>query len=202
MVQPTQKGKVQRPVSTGNEISRAVQTATMTDVRQSLDWFFKHIKTLSNRAHRRVNKNVFKPGADPFIGGMFFFQYDPKTKDTLPYYDKFPLVIPFGIYGDGFIGLNIHYLPPGARGALLDRLAHYKTKSKSSYTYMRISYKLLLAAVSTSLFQPCIHRYLTNHIRSDVVMVQPEYWKKAALLPVQQFQKAGSRKIWRAGQQR
>ena len=29
-----------------------------------------------------------------FIGRMYFYYYDPKTKDSLPYYDTFPLVIP------------------------------------------------------------------------------------------------------------
>ena len=54
----------------------------------------------------------------PSIGQMYMFQYDPKYKDVLPYYDRFPLVIPFeqtrrvGIaQGDGFYGLNLHYLP-------------------------------------------------------------------------------------------
>ena len=44
-----------------------------------------------------------------FIGRMYFYFYDPKTKDTLPYYDKFPLVIPIERYPDGFLGLNLHY---------------------------------------------------------------------------------------------
>jgi hypothetical protein len=44
-----------------------------------------------------------------FIGRMYFYYYDPKTKDTLPYYDKFPLVIPIERYSDGFLGLNLHF---------------------------------------------------------------------------------------------
>ena len=40
------------------------------------------------------------------IGRMYFYFYDPKTKDKLPYYDRFPLVIPIERYNDGFLGLN------------------------------------------------------------------------------------------------
>jgi hypothetical protein len=32
------------------------------------------------------------------IGRMYFYYYDPKTKDSLPYYDRFPLVIPIERY--------------------------------------------------------------------------------------------------------
>ena len=36
------------------------------------------------------------------IGKMYFYYYDPKTKDSMPYYDRFPLVIPIDQYSDGF----------------------------------------------------------------------------------------------------
>ena len=29
-----------------------------------------------------------------FVGKMYFYFYTPKLKDSLPYYDRFPLVIP------------------------------------------------------------------------------------------------------------
>ena len=58
-----------------------------------------------------------------FIGHMYFFFYDPKTKDKLPYYDRFPLVIPIQKYNDGFLGVNLHYIHPKHRIILLDKLA-------------------------------------------------------------------------------
>ena len=59
------------------------------------------------------------------IGKMYFFIYDPKTKEKLPYYDLFPLVIPIGEYSGkskGFLGLNLHYVHPKNRIELLDKL--------------------------------------------------------------------------------
>ena len=50
---------------------------------------------------------------------MFF--YDPKFKKTLPYYDTFPLVLPLETYNDGFLGINMHYLPIPLRVNLLDQ---------------------------------------------------------------------------------
>ena len=40
------------------------------------------------------------------IGKMYFYFYDPKTKDSLPYYDRFPLVIPIERYSDGFLEIG------------------------------------------------------------------------------------------------
>ena len=40
-------------------------------------------------------------------GNMYMFFYDPKTKDKLPYYDRFPLVFPFRKTENGFMGLNL-----------------------------------------------------------------------------------------------
>ena len=43
---------------------------------------------------KRINaRRTFKKGGRRIIGSMQMFFYDPKYKDTLPYYDKFPLAI-------------------------------------------------------------------------------------------------------------
>ncbi len=57
------------------------------------------------------------------IGKMYFYFYDPKTKESMPYYDQFPLVIPIEKYNDGFLGLNLHYIHPKHRMILLDKLS-------------------------------------------------------------------------------
>ncbi len=65
-----------------------------------------------------------------FIGRMYTYQYDPKLKDVLPVWDKFPLVIPIEMYSDGFLGLNLHYLDPYSRLILLDRLGDFINNDK------------------------------------------------------------------------
>ena len=65
------------------------------------------------------------------VGKMYFYFYDPKTKEKMKYYDRFPLVIPIERYNDGFLGLNLHYIHPKQRIALLDKLSvtTYVTKT-------------------------------------------------------------------------
>lgn len=114
--------------------------------------------------------------------------YLPKYKDKLPYWDKFPLVIPFGVEADSFIGLNLHYLPTAERVKLLTFLQKHKTK-KTTRQYMSLSYSVIKAAAHSDLFKPCVHRYLKSHLRSRLVKVDHESWENVAVLPVQQFQK-------------
>jgi hypothetical protein len=165
--------------------SRAAQKA-------SLDWFFKTIKQSRND----YKSGSFTSNEHPFIGGMFHFLYDPKHKATLKYYDTFPLVIPIGIYPDGFLGLNLHYLPPIMRAKLLDALIEKYKKSTSARTYMAVSYDLLKSTEDHKLFKPCIHRYLTDHMRSAAVMVTPDLWEEVAFLPTWKFEKATHREVW------
>lgn len=184
-------------------IEKKVRTATRKDLDSALAWFFAEIKGelgADGRAKsrlRRIPDKAFRPSRDAFIGGLFFYVYDAKWKDELPYWDQFPLVIPITTYPDGFLGLNLHYLPPIGRAKLLDILAKYKRRAATPRAYMKVSYELLKGVVDSKLFQPCIHRYLTTHIRSNLVKVSDEYWDRAALLPVQKFTGATDRQVWK-----
>ena len=81
-------------------------------------------------------------------GNLYMFGYDPKLKETLPYYDKFPLVFPYASVPGGFMGLNMHYLPYQLRIRLLDRLMVFKNNDKMDGT-TRIKYSwALIAGVS------------------------------------------------------
>ena len=59
---------------------------------------------------------------------MFF--YDPKIKRKLPYYDRFPLVLPIETYSNGFLGINFHYLSIPMRIRLLDRIMKFSNNDK------------------------------------------------------------------------
>ncbi len=132
-----------------------------------------------------------------FIGHMYFFFYDPKTKDKLPYYDRFPLVIPIQKYKDGFLGLNLHYIHPKHRIILLDKLSQFASnKNYDMQTKLKLSYQTLSAFSRAYEATPCIKRYLANHIESRFVEIFADEWDIAALLPVEQFEKASANKVW------
>ena len=64
--------------------------------KQSRDWFRKKLGAMG-----KVNRNQLMRDeqvklvnkSQPLIGSMNMFFYDPKHKDTLPYYDRFPLSV-------------------------------------------------------------------------------------------------------------
>ena len=61
--------------------------------REARDWLKSQVKSL--RPNRRtMMRDVENLRNKTMIGRMYFFFYDPKTKETLPYYDRFPLVLP------------------------------------------------------------------------------------------------------------
>lgn len=132
-----------------------------------------------------------------FIGHMYFFYYDPKTKDTLPYYDRFPLVIPIQKYRDGFLGLNLHYIHPKHRIILLDKLSSFTSNDNFDMkTRFRLSYQTLVSFSMAYEATPCIKRYLANHVESRFLEIFADEWDIAALLPVEQFEKASTSKVW------
>jgi hypothetical protein len=131
------------------------------------------------------------------IGRMYFYYYDPKTKDQLKYYDKFPLVIPIERYGDGFLGLNLHYVEPKVRFILLDKLSTYtNNKMYDETTRLRLSYQTLKSASSIFEATPCIKRYLYSHVQSRFLEIDANEWDIAAILPVESFEKKSKEHVF------
>jgi hypothetical protein len=131
------------------------------------------------------------------IGRMYFFYYDPKMKESLPYYDRFPLVIPIEQYQDGFLGLNLHYIHPKQRLLLLDELSEFANNSKyDSSTKLRLSYDLLRRTGAAYQATPCIKRYLFTHVESRFLEITADEWDLACLLPLENFQKASASKVY------
>jgi hypothetical protein len=154
-------------------------------------------RDIRNEKHRYVDKYTLGINTKFKLGGLYFFFYNPKLKDDLPYYDVFPMVIPIEKYGDGFLGLNLHYLPIRYRQILLQKmkpLAIYDEQDE--FKRLRVSYDILNASRRYKEFRPCIKRYLNTNIKSRVMAVSPEEWDVALYLPVHQFKKAPATDVW------
>ena len=154
----------------------------------SIDWFNEETKETVKGGKDDPTKR-FENRGFPVVGDMYMFVYDPKHKATLPFYDKFPLVLPVEYYGDGFLGINLHYLPPGERMGLFQSLQTIATNDKyNKSTKLNISYKLLKAFSSRFAgHQECVKRYLYGHVRSQFRYVNPADWSKVVMLPLQRW---------------
>lgn len=160
---------------------------------KSTQWYKDKIKEFGKpgaldliRDGKRNNK--------PFYGKLNMFFYNPKFKKKLPYYDTFPLVLPLETYSDGFLGLNLHYLPIPLRIKLLDRLVDYSNNTQfDESTRLIVNYSKLK---KIKLIQPTIHKYLAGHVQSQFRRIDADEFTVATLLPVQRFKKATAKEVW------
>jgi hypothetical protein len=159
------------------------------------DWLLSKVASLSaNRAALMQDGNLKDKS---MIGRMYFYFYDPKTKDMLPYYDRFPLVIPIEQYSDGFLGLNLHYISPRQRFLLLDNLSVFLSNHKyDETTRFTMSYDTLKNAANAFEGIPCIKRYLYKNIRSRFLEISADEWDIAALIPYEYFNGATKNRVW------
>ena len=167
-----------------------------TGTNNARNWLRAKVKELTPTS-RALMADRDRLKSNSTIGKMYFYFYDPKTKDTLPYYDRFPLVIPIESYKDGFLGLNLHYIHPKQRLILLDKLSETATNDKfDSKTKLRVSYSYLAGASKAFEATPCIKRYLYTHIQSRFLEISADEWDIAAMLPVETFVGATTSKVY------
>ena len=132
------------------------------------------------------------------VGRMYMFAYDPKTKDDLPYYDKFPLIFPFRRVQGGFYGINMHYLPHMLRARLMDNLYTLANNTnKDDTTKLRLSYQLLDSAAKFRYFKPCVKHYLNTQVKSRFLWIPANQWETALFLPLERFTGATKQQVWR-----
>ena len=164
--------------------------------QKARSWLRQKISSL-NPTSRSLMQDRIRLRDNSVIGKMYFFFYDPKLKDSLPYYDRFPLVIPIERYQNGFLGLNLHYIHPKQRIILLDNLS--STLNNANYnetTKLKINYDYLSRASRAFQAMPCIKRYLYSNITSRFLEISADEWDIAALLPVENFMGANSTKVY------
>ena len=176
----------------------AFRAGIKTRTPESEEWFMKKVKELAIPARKALLKDeALTKKTKVLPGDMIMCFYDPKTKDDLPYYDRFPLTIVVGPAKDGFYGLNLHYINPIARARLVNelfKLAPKTLKPNSRITKMR--YDLLNGVKKYKEYEPCFKRYLMPHVKSQMSKVPMTDWETAIYLPVQQFKKKGTSKVW------
>lgn len=174
---------------------------TDTNTADARNWFrssARKINTVNDKRIMTDKERLTNKMTRYSIGRMFMFYYDPKTKDQLPYWDRFPLIFPIELYPDGFLGINLHYIPPLMRARLMNAL--YLTTNNKLFddtTRLRINYNILKSASRFKYFQPCVKRYLFSHVRSRYYYVAPNEWDMALMLPTERFVGAQKAKVFR-----
>lgn len=160
---------------------------------KSTEWYRDKIKEFGTPTSLDLIRDG-KRDTRPFYGKLNMFLYDPKFKKQLPYYDTFPLVLPLEMYPDGFLGINMHYLPIPLRIRLLDRLVDYTNNTKFDESTRIVADYSQLKKIPV--LKPTLKRYLSGHTKSQFRRVDADEFTIATLLPVQRFKKENETKVW------
>mgnify|MGYP001195359280 FL=1 len=155
-------------------------------IRKSVDWYRKNVADLSNRITAAALMRSGKLNGIPSKGRLNFFFYDPKYKQVLPLYDRFPLVLPLETIPGGFMGMNFHYIRPVQRISLLNNLQRYASGGMKSTTRIDATYD---GIKNVRIARNTIKKYLYSHVRSSFLRVDFDEAALAVMLPVQQFKK-------------
>jgi hypothetical protein len=163
---------------------------------RSVTWFRQKVRELGEIPPAQLVREGKVTGR-PSYGRMNFFFYDPKYKDNtqvLPYYDRFPLVLPIEEYNNGFLGLNFHYLSIPMRLKLLSVVSEYTNNDAlNESTRVRLTWNRIKR---NPLVKPTVKRYLADNVRGTFRRIDADEMMLAVLLPVQRFVRAKETQVY------
>lgn len=179
---------------------------------ETFDWYeqfaeqaYEKITKSSKRDSRPkqqilINSMTDYPALEKRAGALYTFTYQP-SRDDMPYWDKFPLVLRMLDNSDStesFLGMNLHYLDPYYRRVVLVNLM-----SKLDGDVSRKNSRIVgmgmdrLRVLPNRYGRVCIRRYKYDNIRGRALRIPPEHWLKVIFLPTYQFIGAKPNKVWK-----
>lgn len=188
--------KQQRAMMMINDFRASMRAVSKSRPKEkSQEWFMKTIKA-GVKGHQVVK---------PQVGRIYTFAYDAKYKDTLPYWDVFPLIICLGdsktkAGNTVMMGLNLHYVTPKARQQFLEALLkqYASTPSLSNKTRLKIKWSDVKGMRGSD---HMIKAYLPGHIKTKLIEIAPKDWSTVVYLPTYRFLSKGknydARKVWK-----
>ena len=166
--------------------------------RESRAWFRKRVQNMRVNRRELMDADMIEKKPSSISGAMYMFFYDAKMRDTLPYWDAFPVVIAVGPAKGGFYGLNLHYLPIPLRAKFLDNLMDItNNKRYDETTQFSLSYQYLKSTSKMKYFKPCFKHYLTSQVEGQLSYIPPPEWEIATFLPAAQWQKGSQSQAYR-----
>lgn len=178
-----------------SSIRKKVRNEGAASNTKSEKWFRETIAK-SVRGHK-----VQKPSP----GKLYAYVYDAKHKDTLPYWDQYPLIIFLGTSvsrksGTTLMhGLNLHYIPPRARQEFLESLLkqYASTPVLSNNTRLKIDWSKVKGFKGAD---KMIKAYLPAHIKGTIIEIKPNDWANVIMMPLQRFKSGkenhSAKKVW------
>ncbi len=167
-----------------------------TDLKTSLDWFLERVTNMEKDGSKILRSYRDEVVTKIELGDMYLYRYLPKHRKTLPYYDLYPMIIAIDYRKGGFVGVNLHYIPPKYRVILLNNLKN-TVKTVAGRDIFKIKYPILAAAKKYAYAMPCIKHYKYSQLKSMVRRIPSEEWSLASILPIEKFKKESKQTVWK-----
>ena len=178
--------------------------------RQATRWFHqkaRRTRTTPRQVWAERERHKHYTLRRRLLGNMYYFFYEAEGKDSLPYWDSFPIVIPIELTTDGFLGLNFHYLDWRLRAVLMDRILDLMREAddpadrsiqsqKGKLDWRKIRYQRLSQFARYKYFRPCLKHYKFQNMRSRMIQLDMDEWDIALFLPLERFENARKTKVW------
>jgi hypothetical protein len=168
--------------------------------QRSQQWFKTNVTNAFSGmgTQRFLGQNLTLQTKTIYPGGMFFFGYNPKFKSELPFYDNFPLVLPFSEDAKHFTGLNLHYMAPQYRMMILDKLLGISSnKMIPDNLKKNLSWQYLKRIAGQRVAEHAVKQYLKGYVMTSFVSVPTKDWSIAVHLPLARFVGASEQSVWR-----
>ena len=170
--------------------------------KNSWQWFQHHVRNLATNQGMKpfdmFNQTGVSLSSNLLPGQMVSFFYSPKHKDKLPYWDTFPLILPFSKTATHFTALNLHYLPVRTRLILFNKLLSFANDdSMTSKTRLLLSWRFLKSASKFPEVAPCVKQYIIGYVKSKFMVIEPNSWPVALFLPTESFKQASNTQVWK-----
>ena len=155
---------------------------------RSENWFKEQIKYLKDNTSPNALMNSNRKTSTLVPGNMYLYYYHPKYMAELPYYDIFPLVVPFSRDTETFTGLNFHYLPTKMRAVLLKNLLQFATdKRTKETTKLELQWSYISGVSQFPGVKAAVKKYRYDHVQSQFLHIPATQWFNAIMLPVEKF---------------
>ena len=177
---------------------------TRRNTEKSMEWFRKNVTKNYNTARTSqmfLDRDLFKNKM--VLGKMYFYEYDALHKDKLPYWDRYPIIIPFSAYkakngASIVLGINFHYLPPKLRMIAFRSLLEFRSaKAYNNKVKMKITWNKLMSLGKSKYFEHAVKAYRMDRVRSKFVEIPAQSWELSIFLPISRFQKSNKKTVWK-----
>ena len=113
-------GQLRKTATTEESTSDSSQneSAEITTLLQNL----KGSKISKPQLREKIFEALYDNATEnPQVGKWYFFEYDPKFRDSIKKWDEYPLIKLMEIKKDRMLGMNIHFLRAKARLGSLNK---------------------------------------------------------------------------------